>query len=196
MGLHFIFGGAQHGEPGVIATLQENPTQLQRMLGGLGWPIAHPAVEVMYRSPVDIYIDQWVYELLETVERTGARRVLLDSLLDVRAAAVEETRFQEFMYSLVQRFSRQGISLLTTYEMPSFVTGQNPPGVDMSHLSDNVIMINYHHDHGTLKRSLAIIKTRASGHTADMREFRISPDGITFNATASSGGEPAPGTGA
>ena len=84
MGLHFIFGGARHGEPGVIATLQENPTQLRRMLAGLGWPTAHPAVEVMYRSPVDIYIDEWVYELLETVQRTAARRVLLDSLLDLQ----------------------------------------------------------------------------------------------------------------
>ena len=90
----------------------------------------------MYRSPVDIYIDEWVHELLETVERTGARRVLVDSLLDVRMAAVEETRFQEFMYSLAQRCSREGISLLTTYEMPSFVTGQSPSGVAMSHMSD------------------------------------------------------------
>ena len=191
MGLHFIFGGARHGEPGVIATLQENPTQLQRMLGGLGWPIAHPAVEVMYRSPVDIYIDEWVHELQETVERIGARRVLIDSLLDVRMAAVEETRFQEFMYSLVQRFSRQGISLLTTYEMPSFVTGQSPPGVAMSHLSDNVIMIDYHHDHGTLKRSLAIIKTRASGHDQGVSQFSIGPHGISLGPIATPGGESA-----
>jgi circadian clock protein KaiC len=153
--------------------------------------MVHPAVEVMYRSPVDIYIDEWVHELLETVERTGARRVLIDSLLDVRMAAVEETRFQEFMYSLVQRFSRQDISLFTTYEMPSLVTGQSASGVAMSHVSDNVIMIDYHHDHGTLKRSLAIIKTRASGHTTDMCEFRLGPDGITLSGTATSGGEPA-----
>ncbi len=58
-----------------------NPTQLQRMLSGLGWPADDPATEVMYRSPVDIYIDdEWVYDLLRTVERTGARRILLDSL--------------------------------------------------------------------------------------------------------------------
>ena len=82
MGLRFIFAGARRGEPGVIATLQENPTQLQRMLGGLGWPADDPAIEVMYRSPVDIYIDEWVYDLLRTVERTGARRILLDSLMD------------------------------------------------------------------------------------------------------------------
>jgi circadian clock protein KaiC len=193
MGLHFIFGGARHGEPGVIATLQENPSQLQRMLGGLGWPTAHPAVEVMYRSPVDIYIDQWVYELLEAAERTKARRVLLDSLFDLRMAAVDETRFQEFMYSLVQRFSRQGISLLTTYEMPGPMTTPSPSGAAISYLSDNVIMIDYHHDHGTLKRSLAIVKTRASAHSIDMRQFSIGPDGITLSATPTPGDEPATG---
>jgi KaiC/GvpD/RAD55 family RecA-like ATPase len=58
-------------------------------------------------------------------------------------------------------------------------------------MSDNVIMIDYHHDHGTLKRSLAIIKTRASGHTTDMYEFRLGPDGITLDGTAPPGGEPA-----
>jgi hypothetical protein len=52
-------------------------------------------------------------------------------------------------------------------------------------------MIDYHHDHGTLKRSLAIIKTRASGHTTDMYEFRLGPDGFTLNGTASPDGEPA-----
>jgi hypothetical protein len=28
----------------------------------------------MYRSPVDIYVDEWVYQLLDTVERVDARR--------------------------------------------------------------------------------------------------------------------------
>ncbi len=190
MGLHFIFGGARHGEPGVIATLQENPAQLQRMLRGLGWPTAHPAVEVMYCSPVDIYIDEWVYELLETVQRTAARRVMLDSLLDLRMAAADETRFQEFMYSLAQRFSRQGITLLTTYEMPGFATAPSPSGIALSHLSDNVIMIDYHRDQGTLKRSLTIVKTRASSHTADMREFRIGPDGIALSGDAARSDDP------
>ena len=41
----------------------------------------------MYRSPVDLYIDEWVYDLLDSVERTGARRVLIDSLGDLQFAA-------------------------------------------------------------------------------------------------------------
>ena len=37
MGLHFIMNGARQGQPGVIASLQENPTQLERVLAGFGW---------------------------------------------------------------------------------------------------------------------------------------------------------------
>jgi circadian clock protein KaiC len=95
MGLHSIYGGAGHGECGIIATLQENPTQLDRMRTGLGWPAADPPVQVMYRSPVDIYIDEWVHDLLEAVERTQARRVLIDSLMDLQMAALDDTRFRE-----------------------------------------------------------------------------------------------------
>jgi hypothetical protein len=41
----------------------------------------------MYRSPVDFYVDEWVFELLDTVERVDARRVLIDSLTDLQLAA-------------------------------------------------------------------------------------------------------------
>jgi circadian clock protein KaiC len=180
MGLHFIFGGVRHGEPGVIATLQENPTQLERTAGSLGWALADPAVEVMYRSPVDIYLDEWVYELLEAVERTKARRVLIDSLMDLRTAARDQTRFLEFMYSLTQRFARQGISLLTTCEMPGFPGAGSLPQAAVSHLSDNVIMLSQHQDNGSLNRSLAIVKTRASNHDQAVSQFSIGPRGISL----------------
>ena len=107
LGLHFIFNGARQGEPGVIATLQENETQLERVAGGFGWSLNEPNIEVMYRSPVDIHIDEWAYELLQAVKRTGARRILIDSVSDIRAAASDPTRFREFCYSLMQRFARQ-----------------------------------------------------------------------------------------
>ena len=118
MGLHFIFNGVREGEPGVLATLQEHPTQLERIVNGFGWSLEEEGVELMYRSPVDLYIDEWVYDLLDAVERTGARRVLIDSLTDLQFAAPDEIRFREYMYSLVQRFSRQGVSLFMTSELP------------------------------------------------------------------------------
>ena len=187
MGLHFIYGGAEHGERGIIATFQENPSQLNRMRTGLGWPSADPAVEVMYRSPVDIHIDEWAHDLLETVERTRARRVVIDSLMDLQMAAVEETRFREFMYSLVQRFSRQGITLLSTHETPALHSDGRLPEFAGSHLADNVITLTLDRDDGSMRRSLAIIKTRASNHDPAIRQFSISADGIKLSDIAIQG---------
>jgi circadian clock protein KaiC len=180
MGLHFLFGGAAQGERGIIATLQENPTQIQRMLSGLGWPLTNPHVEVIYRSPVDIYIDEWVHELLEAADKIRARRVVIDSLADLQMAALDDTRFREFSYSLAQRFSRQGVSLLTTYETPGPPDARPLPELAVAHLADNTIALSHYRDHGTMNRSLAVIKTRASSHDPALRPFTIGRDGINI----------------
>jgi circadian clock protein KaiC len=185
LSLHFLYGGAQRGERGILATLQENPTQLSRLIAGLGWPPAHPGIEIMYRSPVDIYIDEWVHDLLRAAEAHQARRVVIDSLMDLQMASVDQTRFHEFMYSLAQRFSRRGISLLVTYETPGLIGAGSLPGFPVSHLADNAILLSHYQARDTMIRSLAVIKTRASDHDPVMRQFSIGRDGIMIsNAVA------------
>jgi circadian clock protein KaiC len=181
MGLHFVINGARQGEPGVIATLQENPTQLQRVLAGFGWSPHEPNVEIMYRSPVDIYIDEWVYDLMDTVERAKARRVLIDSLADLRMSAGDEIRFHEFIYSIVQRFSRQGVSVLMTSEIPRLFGADRISGSAVSPLADNVVMLSYQRKGDTLGRTMAVIKTRASHHDPTVRSFVIGPQGIALD---------------
>lgn len=180
MGLHFIFNGVRQGEPGVLATLQEHPTQLARITKDFGWSPDEEGVELMYRSPVDLYIDEWVYDLLGAVERTGARRVLIDSLTDLRLASRDEIRFREYMYSLVQRFSRQGVSVFMTSELPDLFQVTRLSEFGISHLSDNVVLLQYIRDESTVRRALTVLKTRASRHEPEIREFRIAPEGIVL----------------
>jgi circadian clock protein KaiC len=189
LGLHFLFGGLRHGEPGVMATLQEHPTQLKRMMRGLGWPDDDPRIEIFYRSPVDIYIDEWVHELLTVIGRSGARRVVLDSLIDLRLAAPDETRFKEFMYSLMQRFSRQGTNLLMTYELADLFNARSISDNAVSHLSDNVIMFGYYRANGSVSRSLSVIKSRSTGHDPAMRQFTTSEKGISIGDVVSPPGD-------
>ena len=181
MGLHFVINGARQGQPGVIATLQENPTQLQRVLAGFGWSLHQPNVEVMYRSPVDIYIDEWVYQLMDTVERIKARRVLIDSLGDLRISAGDEIRFHEFTYSIVQRFSRQGVSVLMTSEILRLFGSERISDSEVSSLADNVVMLGYQREGDTIGRTMAVIKTRASRHDPMVRRFVIGPEGIVLD---------------
>ena len=181
MGLHFVMNGANQGQPGVIASMQENPTQLQRVLSGFGWSLSEPNVEVMYRSPVDIYIDEWVYELMDAVERTKARRVLIDSLTDLRISAADEVRFHEFIYSIVQRFSRQGVSVLMTSEVPRLFGADSISDSAVSPLADNIVMLSYQQERDTISRTMAIMKTRASRHDPAVRTFVIGPQGIVLD---------------
>ncbi len=83
MGLHFVFAGAARGEPGVFVTLQENRAQLARVISRFGWSIDEPNVTIMDRSPVDLYVDELVYDMLDQIQEAGARRLVIDSLNDL-----------------------------------------------------------------------------------------------------------------
>jgi circadian clock protein KaiC len=180
MGLHFVFKAVHRGEHAVIATMQEDPSQLARTASQFGWSLEAENLTLMYRSPVDLYVDEWVYELLNTIGATGASRVLLDSLGDLQAAAPDETRFREYVYSLLHRSSRGGTSLMMTYELPELFGVRRLSDVSASHLADNVVLLQYHGVTGMMSRTLTVLKTRATDHEAGVREFQITVDGITL----------------
>lgn len=177
MGLHFIFSGVQSGERALIATMQEDPTQLARIAASFGWSLDGDNVTLMYRPPVDLHIDEWVHDLLDTVERTGASRVLIDSLGDIQTAAMNTVRFREYTYSLLHRCARQGVSVMLTYEVPELFGTTRVTEQGASHLVDNVLLLQYKRKEEVIGRTLTVLKTRASSHDPGVREFEISAGG-------------------
>jgi circadian clock protein KaiC len=183
MGMHYIFSGAARGEPGIIATLQENRTQLERIVGGFGWSLETPNVEMISTSPVDIGIDEWIYLVMDRVAAAGVRRLFIDSLSDLLVAADDEVRFREWMYSLIQRCARSQVSLMMSLEVPELFELVRISENGMSHLSDNVIVLQYQRDGVDIKRTVTILKTRASAHGQSIRQFEITSDGIVLAPT-------------
>ena len=177
-GLHFIIEGARQGEPGVFATLQENASQLTRLAAGFGWDLDADGFHLMARSPVDLYINEWVYDLLDHAERVGARRIVIDSLGDLIMAAGDELGFREYIYSLLQRCSRANISLMFTLEIPELFTVSRLSDMGISHLSDNVLLLQYLRTESQITRAMTVLKTRASHHHASIREFHVTAEGI------------------
>lgn len=117
---------------------------------------------------------------MAAVERTDARRVVIDSLADLRMAAPDETRFREFVYSLTQRFSLQGVSTLMTIEIPDLFHLDRLSDSALSHLADNVVLLNYVREDHSIHRALSVIKSRASDHRPDIRPFLIGRDGVVL----------------
>jgi len=142
--------------------------------------ISSAASDVYKRQPVDVYIDEWVYELLDLIEKTGARRVLIDSLADLYFTIGDPVRFREWMYSLTQRLVRMGVSLFTTLEVPELFEVVRVSEQGMSHLSDNVLLLQYIRRESRIDRALTVLKTRASRHGPEVRSFEISREGIVL----------------
>ncbi|HKC19546.1 MAG TPA: ATPase domain-containing protein [Candidatus Dormibacteraeota bacterium] len=125
-------------------------------------------------------IDEWVYDLLDLIEKTGARRVVVDSLLDVMNAAGDPVRFREWMFSLMQRMTRSGVSLMLIVEVPDLFQVQRISEHGISHLADNVVLLQYVQDGPELARALTVLKTRAMRHRPTVREYDITSQGFVL----------------
>jgi circadian clock protein KaiC len=180
MGLHFIFQGARTGQPGIHATFQETENQIARIAAGFGWSIEQKGVHILSRSLVDMYIDQWVYELLDLIDKTGAKRIVIDSLVDLMVTAGDPLRFREWMYSLVQRCARRGISLMMIVEVAELFQLRQISEHGISHLSDNVILLQYVQDGSKLARAVTVLKTRAARHEPVAHRYEISDQGLVL----------------
>lgn len=178
--LHFVFNGAELGEQGIFATFQENPIQLERIVQGFSWSFKEPDVELMFRPPVDLYLDEWVYDLLDLIESTGAQRVAIDSLGDLRAACGDEMRFREYMYSLLQRCARRNVSVIMTQEVPELFGITRLSEFGISHVSDNVVLLQFLRGNSEIKRAITVLKTRGSTHDPRIRQFDITSEGLSL----------------
>lgn len=184
LGLHFVFKGIEMGEKGLIATMQENPTQLQRIAQGFGWDvqaaIAAGMLTLMYVSPVDIYIDEFVSRVSRRTFKEGAQRLLIDSVNDLQAASPSDGRFRDFMYSLTQAMAVKGVSTFMTHEIGDLFATTVLSRQGISHMSDNVLLLNYVRADSQIRRAISVIKTRASDHDPSIRQFSITSDGFVL----------------
>lgn len=178
MSLHFLYHGAQHGEDGILASFQENISQLARIVNSFGWSIDDEHVHFLNRNLVDLSIDEWVYELLDLMAKTGSTRVVIDSLGDIRSAAGDQTRFREWMSSLIQRCTRAGVSLMMTVEVPELFELHRISEEGISHLADNVVLLQYVREGPELLRALTVLKTRAMPHRPLVHRYDITSRGF------------------
>jgi circadian clock protein KaiC len=182
LGLHFLREGVRRGEPGLLVGLQENPTQLGRIVQNFGWTpdefIGPGKLEHLYASSVEIQIDVLVAEVFKRMEIHGTRRVVIDALGDVEKGARDPVRFRDYLYALSQHFAVRNVTtmfLLETVGRPD--AGPGPTGKEVSYISDNTLLLEMHLKQ-EMVRTIRVLKSRGSGHDGRQRTLRITPQGI------------------
>lgn len=189
LALHFIFKGIERGEKGCIATLEETPIQLSRVAAGFGWDmqeaIKNGMLTLLYVSPVDVYIDEFIQQVKNVVDQRNVSRLMVDSLNDLEASAPSKERFRDYIYSLVQYMSAKRVSTIMTSEVRDLFASSYLSEFGVSHTSDNVILLHFLRERSEVKRAISVLKTRASDHDPMIRQFSITKDGIKIGASFS-----------
>ena len=178
----FIATGAAGGEPGVIAVFEEHPREYLRRAAALGLDIqgqiARGLVEVIYLRPLDLSPDETLEAIRAAVARTGARRVVIDSLSGFELALAPGFRadFRESLYRLVGALTGRGITVLMTMEIVQETTLRFSTSL-ISFLADNIILLRYVELAGELRKSLLVVKMRNSNHSKARWSYDITGSG-------------------
>jgi circadian clock protein KaiC len=187
LGLQFIIGGIQRGEPGVIISFQESPSQLYEIARGFGWELEEEEkkgkLKLLYTSPVELSVDEHAAYIKDAVDRIKAERVLIDSLMDLEIATPNKVRYKDYVYSLANFFRSKGITSLMTNEIPELFGPVKLTSHGISFISDNVILLRYVELESHVARAINLLKARGIDHEKEIKEFEITSEGIKVLST-------------
>src|SRR5471032_1743332 len=86
----FIAAGLRNGEPGIMAIFEERPHGYTARADSFGLNLKGPQekgkLEIVYLRPLDLSVDETMQEILDAVERVGAKRLVIDSLVSLEMA--------------------------------------------------------------------------------------------------------------
>jgi circadian clock protein KaiC len=125
---------------------------------------------------IDLSVEEVLESLLDTIARTGAKRVVIDSLSEFSLYLAPEFRqdFRESVFRILTALAKTGVTVMLTLGMEDRFTEMRFSRSDLSFLTDAVIAMRYVAVEGKLAKVLA----RGSNHSREFRQFEITDNGI------------------
>jgi circadian clock protein KaiC len=185
----FLAEGIKQGESGVIAIFEKRPagylktTWLGRDLDQM---IRQGRLAVVYLRPLDLSVDETLYELRTAVTRTGATRVVIDSLSGFEMAVSPGFRedFRESLYRLVGVLTGLAVTVVMTLEIEDSYGELRLGPRENAFLADAIILQRYVEIQGQLKRIMTVVKVRGSAHSKELRMYEVTSEGLVLDGTA------------
>jgi circadian clock protein KaiC len=182
----FIAEGIRCGEPGIVAVFEERPQAYVDRAGSFGLDLETPQKEgkllILYLRPLDLSVDETMNEILESVKKLGAKRLVIDSLAGFEMALSPGFRedFRESLYRMIFALTGIGVTILSTVEVDESFTEFPFSTYSISFLTDDIIRLRYISIEGQLRKIIVIIKMRGGSHSQDVREYEITSDGLVI----------------
>jgi circadian clock protein KaiC len=183
LGTAFLAQGVALGERGVIACFEKGPSRLRN--AALDRLVAAGHVSMFSNRSLDLSVEEILDDLVSEVRRTGATRVVIDSLSEAGLYLAPEFRldFREAIFRILAGLAATGATVMVTMGLEDRFTDLRFSQADSSFLADAIIAMRYVEIEGHLSKVISVIKVRGSGHDKDLRRYEITENGLQIDPT-------------
>jgi circadian clock protein KaiC len=188
--LRFLLTGAEAGERGLYVTMSETEKELRSGAASHGWHLGADIVvfEVVppeslsdddHRQSLlhssDLELGETTNTILSAVERVQPKRIVLDSLSEIRLLAQSSLRYRRQVLALKHYFSRYGATVLLLDDLSSEAGDKT-----VHSIAHGVIKLEeLAPDYGAERRRLRILKYRGRAFRGGFHDFAIGTGGVS-----------------
>lgn len=173
------------GERALMLTFEESLDSVLERCRGIGMKpdidqaLASGALRVLRVNPMELYPDELLALVRDSVERHGVRHLMLDSLRGYSLAMQEFGTPLAHIHNLLAYLGRMHVSTILVSEAET-ITGAEITATDLgvSHLADNIVLIRYAEYQARIIKVIGCLKKRLGGFQPELRELRIGSHGI------------------
>jgi circadian clock protein KaiC len=181
--LSFVKRAAMRGETAAVFVFDEERGLMFERARGLGINlqamIDAGRLTVEQVDAAELTPGEFSERVRHCVDARGAQTVVIDSLNGYEAAMPGERALVLHMHELLQFLNRRGATTFLTVAQHGLVGDMTTP-VDVTYLSDTVILLRYFEALGRVRRAISVVKKRTGAHEDTIREFRTTSEGIAI----------------
>ena len=181
LALTYAIAAAERGEHAVFFAFDEGRGTVEARARTIGLPLQKHLESGLIRfqqiDPAELSPGEFAANVRRSVEMDNARIVVIDSLNGYLNAMPDERFLILQMHELLSYLAQQGVLTILVLAQHGLVGPMETP-LDISYLSDAVLMLRYFEIAGHVRRALSVVKKRSGDHEHTIREFRLTKNGI------------------
>jgi circadian clock protein KaiC len=179
----YAVAGARRGEKAIVFIFDETVWTYRARAEKLGFPIAallaDGTVTLRQIDTAEVSAGQFTNMVMQAVD-AGVRMVVIDSLTGYLNTMPEERFLVAYLHELLTTLSHKNVVTIVTLAQHGLVGQQVAAPIDISYLSDTVLLIRYFEAFGQVRRAISVVKKRSGPHEIAVREMRIDAGGVTI----------------
>lgn len=181
LALCYLFAALGRGEHGLVISFDETVGILLQRAGGIGMDLAPYLRSGLLRveriDPAGVSPGEFVGRVRDAVEADKARIVVIDSLTGYMSAMPDQPYVVLQMHEMLTYLNQLGIVTILILAQHGLVGRMDSP-VDLTYVSDTVVMLRFFEASGRVRRALSVLKKRTGPHEDTIREFKIDGTGL------------------